>query len=116
MELADLVNRTDWSQCGLPSELSIRIALHAGPVFPCQDKVTGHRTFSGAHVNRTARIEPITPPGQVYASQAFAALATDDPACEFRCNYVGLTPLAKGYGAMPTYHVSRLAHALRKDS
>jgi len=33
------------------------------------------RGYTGSHTNRAARIEPITPPGQVYASSAFAAVA-----------------------------------------
>ena len=58
-------------------------------------------------VEFAARIEPITPPGQVYASQAFAALAAAQGVTEFTCDYVGQTPLAKGYGTFATYHVHR---------
>jgi len=59
-------------------------------------------------VSRAARIEPITPPGQVYASEAFAALAAACGAKNFTCDYVGQTPMAKGYGTLPTYHVRSL--------
>ena len=58
-------------------------------------------------MNRAARLEPITPPGQVYASQVFAALASAEGVRDFTCDYVGQTPLAKGYGTFPTYHVRR---------
>jgi len=34
----------------------------------------------GTHVSRAARIEPITPRGQVYSSESFAALAAQSPA------------------------------------
>lgn len=95
----------DWTEKGLPKELNLRIALHAGPVYSCIDPVTGRPNFIGTHVSRAARIEPITPPGQVYASQAFAALAAAQHVEEFTCEYVGQTPLAKGYGTFPTYHV-----------
>ncbi len=60
-----------------------------------------------SHVNRAARIEPITPPGQVYASEAFAALSAVRCPDSFVCEYVGQTPLAKGYGTFPAYHVRR---------
>jgi len=105
LELCDLISNTDWAAKGLPKELNLRIALHAGPVYACIDPVIGLPTYTGTHVSRAARMEPITPPGQVYASQAFAALAAAQHVSEFTCDYVGQTPLAKGYGTFPTYHV-----------
>jgi class 3 adenylate cyclase len=56
-------------------------------------------------VSRAARLEPITPPGQVYASEAFAALAAAQRTPDFTCDYVGQTPMAKAYGTLPAYHV-----------
>ena len=105
LELCELMVSTDWSRKGLPKAINLRIALHAGPVYACVDPVTGQQSFTGTHVSRAARIEPITPPGQVYASQAFAALAAARGVNEFTCDYVGQTPLAKGYGTFATYHV-----------
>ena len=71
------------------------------------DPVTNASTYSGTHVSRTARIEPVTPPGQVYASLAFAAIASAQNITEFSCEYVGQTPIAKEYGTFPTYRLSR---------
>jgi len=107
LDLSDLLNATDWTLRGLPADLNLRIALHAGPVYACTDPVTQKVNFIGTHVSRAARLEPITPPGQVYASQAFAALAAAQRAHGFTCDYVGQTPLAKKYGTFPTYHVRR---------
>jgi hypothetical protein len=107
LDLCERVNTTRWADMGLPSELNLRIALHAGPAYACTDPVTRAPNFIGTHVSRAARIEPITPPGQVYASQAFAALAEAQGVTEFTCDYVGQTPLAKKYGTFPTYHVRR---------
>ncbi len=107
LELCDLIVETNWAKKGLPKDLNLRIALHAGPVYSCVDPVMAQRTYTGAHVSRTARMEPITPPGQVYASQPFAALAAAQFVAELSCDYVGQTPLAKGYGTFPTYHVRR---------
>ena len=86
-------------------ELNLRIALHAGPVYEFDDPITGDRSYSGTHVSRAARLEPITPPGQVYASEAFAALAAAQRTPDFTCDYVGQTPMAKAYGTLPAYHV-----------
>ena len=69
--------------------------------------MTQQTTYIGANVSRAARIEPITPTGQVYASQTFAALATAEGVKKFRCDYVGQTSMAKKYGAFPTYVVLR---------
>lgn len=107
LDLCERVNTTRWADAGLPAELNLRIALHAGPAYACTDPVTRSPNFIGSHVSRAARIEPITPPGQVYASQAFAALAAAQGVTEFTCDYVGQTPLAKKYGTFPTYHVRR---------
>jgi class 3 adenylate cyclase len=106
LELRDRVLRTDWAAKGLPA-LNLRIGLHAGPVYSCTDPVTQRRTYTGAHVSRAARIEPITPVGQVYASQPFAALAAAHGVQEFSCAYVGQTAMAKKYGSLPTYVVAR---------
>jgi class 3 adenylate cyclase len=106
LDLRDAVRATDWQGKGLPS-LKLRIGLHAGPVHCCVDPVTHSTSYIGAHVSRAARIEPVTPGGQVYASQAFAALATEQRVGEFHCDYVGETAMAKQYGVFPTYVVLR---------
>jgi class 3 adenylate cyclase len=106
LNLIDRVRSVDWPKKGLP-RLNLRIGLHAGPVYRCDDPVTDRPNYFGAHVSRAARIEPITPAGYVYASQHFAALAAAEGVREFRCNYVGRTPMAKGYGTFPTYVVLR---------
>jgi class 3 adenylate cyclase len=104
LKVIEAVRDMDWAEKGLP-RLNLRVALHAGPVYRCEDPVTGRPNYIGADVNRAARIEPITPAGYVYASQPFAALAAAEGVKEFRCNYVGQTPMAKGYGTFPTYVV-----------
>lgn len=107
LALCEVVRAIDWKAKGFQHDLSLRIGLHAGPVYACVDPVTKRPNYIGAHVSRAARIEPITPPGEVYASGAFAALARSEQIKEFICAYVGQTPLAKGYGTFPTYVVHR---------
>jgi class 3 adenylate cyclase len=113
LQLADLVTKQNWEEKGLPRRLNLRIALHAGPVYEFDDPITGNRTYSGTHVSRAARIEPIAPPSQVYASEAFAALSAAQRNRDFTCDYVGQTPMAKGYGTLPMYHVRRTSVATR---
>ena len=105
LQLSDLVNRTDWSARRLPAAMNIRIALHSGPVYRGQNPLTGSITYTGPHTSRAARIEPITPPGQVYASGAFAAVTAAYGVGSLSLSYVGRMPLAKDYGAHEIYHV-----------
>ena len=92
----------------LPENTNIRIALHAGPAYEIDDPVTGRPGFAGMHISRAARIEPVTPPGEVYVSEAFAALlAFDDNQERFACEYVGTVPMAKEYGRFRTYRLAR---------
>ena len=107
MELRRTVVETHWPDHGLPDGLSLRIALHAGPAYACQDPVTRRLNYLGSNVNMAARIEPVTPPGDVYASGAFAALARSVGVENFSCGHVGRMPLAKGYGTVPVYVLHR---------
>ncbi len=129
LELTRMVQegKEEWLRAGLYWEemrdgkltkhpLNVRIGLHTGPVFMHYDPVVRRLGFTGAHVNRAARIEPIARPGEAYASEEFAALAQLDmelrkhgrgqPAPEFVCEYGGTMPLAKGYPGR--YRIYRL--------
>lgn len=107
LTLCAAVAAEDWKSKGFCQDITLRIGLHAGPVYACLDPVTKRTNYIGAHVSHAARIEPITPPGEVYASGAFAALARSEGIRAFHCGYVGQTPLAKGHGTFPAYVVHR---------
>ncbi len=107
LDLAEWMAATDWKAKGLPRSLQIRISLHCGPAYAVRDPIINQVTYYGSHVSRAARIEPITPPGQVYCSDAFAALCEADSVTEFKCIYVGQTSLAKKFGTFPTYRLDR---------
>ena len=76
----------DLRSAGLPEHLALRLGAHLGPVQPSFDPVRGVPTFTGSHVSRTARIEPVTPPGAIYVTSAFAAAlllgGRDELACD----------------------------------
>lgn len=105
--LSERINREDWVSKGLPANLNVRVALHCGPVFVGSDPITGLPLYTGNHTSRTARIEPITPPGLVYASSAFAAVAAARGIDSLHFSYIGRTQLAKDYGVLPLYHVKQ---------
>ena len=106
LEMCTAICCEDWKSKGI-CDLTVRIGLHAGPAYACLDPVTGRHTYIGSHLSRAARIEPITPPGHVYASQGFAAMAAVEGVREFTCDYVGRIPQAKNYGTFPTYVVRK---------
>jgi class 3 adenylate cyclase len=102
-----MVRETDWRGLGFSQDLQLRVALHVGPVYPTTDPITGLPKVTGTHVSRAARLEPLTPPGEIYASEAFAALAALSNIQEFTCEYVKRLDWAKRYGTFPTYVLRR---------
>ena len=71
-------------------ETKLRIGLHAGPVYRYFDPIIGKENFIGSHVNRAARIEPVTVAGCAFTSEQFAAVLAVEPHHEFVCEYVGI--------------------------
>lgn len=112
--LRDLFNNAKWETKNLPSTLAIRISMHAAPVFPCVDAVLKEANFTGVHTSRGARIEPITVPGSVYCSRAFACLTQAMGISDFDCPFIGNVPLAKGYGMLPIHVVAWIDEGQRK--
>ncbi len=107
LELQEAVTAIDLPSVGLPEHLALRLGGHLGPVFPIHDPVVDAGAFMGSHVSRTARIEPVTPPGAVYVTEPFAAALVLAGCDRFTCDYVGHMPLAKDYGRLRMY---RLRH------
>ncbi len=107
LALAERIDLRDWKAAGLPATMGIRVALHSGPVFCGPNPITGQPMYTGPHTSRTARIEPITPPGQVYASAAFAAVAAASGVRDLHFSYIGRTQLAKKHGSLALYYVRR---------
>jgi hypothetical protein len=104
LDLQRAIRNLDLEALGLPAHLALRLGAHIGPVFSVNEPVLGLEVFMGTHVSMTARIEPVTPPGCVYATESFAAaLALRDS--RFRFDYVGRMPGAKGYGRLRMYRL-----------
>jgi class 3 adenylate cyclase len=90
-------------QHGFTHPLELRLAVHYGPIFRGRDFLTKSETFFGAHVTRAARIEPVTPPGEVFVTEAMAAALALSGEASVRPEYVGSTQLAKNYGSLRMY-------------
>jgi class 3 adenylate cyclase len=100
--------------------LNVRIGLHTGPVLAHHNHVIRKLSYTGSHVTRAARIEQVAEPGEVYASEEFAAmvafesgikrshmtLGENEVLNDFKCEYAGNMSLAKRYpGRFPIYRV-----------
>lgn len=95
------------SELGLTSPTQMRVSLHYGPVYFGKDPITGRTTFYGTEISRAARVEPLTPPGSVYASEPIAAILAMTAPDEFSATYVGQIGLPKGFGQYPLYALRR---------
>ena len=107
LELKDYVTNTQWEEHSLPADLNIRIGLHVGPVFGAKEPLLNRMNYFGRHVNWAARIEPITNPGNVYASEQFASMLMTRSDHELEVRYVGIIVLPKKFGTYPIYLVKR---------
>ena len=87
--------------------LGLRLAGHAGVIFPLHDPVQDRTAYWGRSVVTAARIEPRTPRGEVYVTEPFAALLALDPAVGIAAEYVGHLSTAKGFGDLPMYVLRR---------
>jgi hypothetical protein len=108
LELQDAMAGIDLAAHGLPDHLALRLGGHVGPVFPVRDRVLETDSFMGSHVSKTARIEPVTPPGAVFVTEPFAA-ALELAGAPFACDYVGHMPAAKDFGRLRMYRLRRTA-------
>ena len=105
--LHEALTRIDLEAFGLPADLELRIGAHAGPVMAITDPITQKPTYWGRELTRAARIEPRTPEGEVYVTDAFAALLSLEPAAPFATEYVGRVTTAKGFETIPMYQLRR---------
>lgn len=85
-----------------------RFALDFGPLLAVHDAVQRAEKFSGRAMTRAARIEPVTPPGRIFATEAFACeVALLPQGAGLACDYAGRIPTAKGFGSLPLYALRR---------
>ena len=98
----------------LPAQLTpsgdnagMRIGVHYGPIWVGTDRITGNRLWYGGEVNKTARIEPVTPVGGVYCTAAFASALLVDNKSAHSFTWIGREQLAKNFGAIELYRLER---------
>lgn len=107
LELRDMLREIPIELRDCAGDCGMRISVHHGPIYTAHDAVMNRQSFFGTEVTRTARIEPVTPMGEVYATEAFAAMLALGSARPYGTHYVGRIKLAKDYGQLAMYKLSR---------
>lgn len=119
LKYCDIIEKLGENYTSFPMPIRARISLHAGPVFVANDPFIKKMNFYGGHINRAARLEPVTTVGQVYATHQFVSLLHTEISNEelefqqqglkyfdkFSTEYVGLISLAKNFGQQEVYHL-----------
>jgi class 3 adenylate cyclase len=119
LKYCDIVENLGKKYPEFPFPIRARISLHSGPVFIANDPFIKKMNFYGGHINRAARLEPVTAVGQVYATQQFVSLLHGEISDErnertqqglkyyekYSTEYVGVIPLAKSFGQQEVYHL-----------
>jgi adenylate cyclase len=103
------VNQLDIPSLHLPADMTLRVSAHVGPLFKLRDPFSHRLEWWGREMTRAARIEPRTPEGEVYVTDAFAALLALEPECELTTEYVGRVTTAKDFETIPMYRLCRRA-------
>lgn len=105
--MTDSTEQHHWQRLGAPADMAMRVSLHSSPVRQLINPLTGEISHWGHNVNLAARIEPVTPPNQVYGSAATAALIAAEGSTHITADFVGMVPLAKRFGTLELF---RLRH------
>ena len=111
LRLCELMKRGNrdgrWAAYDLPDALFMRVSLHSSPVRQLQNPLTQKSSHWGHNVSIAARIEPITPPNQVYGTASTAALIAAEGSDELAADFVGMVPLAKAFGTLELFRIHR---------
>jgi class 3 adenylate cyclase len=101
--LRDVLLPGQIAAAGLPEHLGLRLSAHVGPLHRRHDRVIRRDKFCGMEVIRTARIEPVTPVGEIYVTEQFAATLACAAGDRYLCEYAGVQPMAKNFGECRMY-------------
>jgi class 3 adenylate cyclase len=104
-ELDQVLKQIDQSALQLDEPLLMRIGLHYGPVFSFYDHLEQKQTYSSTEVSKTARIEPVTPPGEMFGTEAFVSKLELEGEDWATFEYAGVLPSAKNYGSFRMFHI-----------
>ncbi|MCX7072163.1 MAG: hypothetical protein NTW01_14370 [Gammaproteobacteria bacterium] len=102
-----IVERARSGLGGMLEKLELRLSAHYAPVFEGIDPVEGTTTYFGSQLSFAARVEPVTPPGMIFVTEAFAARLMLEAPDRYAAEYAGEIELAKRYGKYRLYSLRR---------
>lgn len=105
LDIRDMFRRTS-ENAGIVKGLVPRISLHQGEVIIAHNPLIGREDIFGDAVHLTARLEPVTPKGQVYCTKAFADALDALSGIAAEAHQVGTIELPKGFGKVEVYLVT----------
>jgi len=103
LAMQEAIGQIATSDVEFQNPVELRLGIHFGPIYEIEDPVTRRSNYFGEHVNLAARIEPITPPSQVYVTEQFAAQLALSKNINYKAEYVGYMPMAKDFGDLRMY-------------
>lgn len=107
LDLQDCFQQIDLEAAGLPDHLALRVGCHVGPVKRADDPFHGRPNVFGSQVTLASRVESMTLPGSVYATEAYASLLATEHGHGIRCDYVGRVPRKDNGESMPLFSLRR---------
>ena len=106
LRVRDYFKTMKWIELDMPN-LAPRIALHAGSVSIEYNAMRQAKGIVGTQVNLAARIEPVTPPGHVWATDNFVLPLKQEYQEMFAWDDLGEIQLAKEWGVKQLYRIRR---------
>jgi hypothetical protein len=102
-----IVERARGAHGGVLARVELRLSAHYAPVFEGHDRIDDRPMVWGSQLAFAARIEPVTPPGMIYVTEAFAARLMLEAPDRYAAEYAGEIELAKRYGKYRLYALRR---------
>jgi len=96
IEMQNCFHTCNLAAAGLPEFLALRVGGHYGPVHEKKDPFLDRIGVFGNEVSYASRIEPLTVPGSIYISEAFACALAVNAADRYRSESVGIMNPRKG--------------------
>jgi class 3 adenylate cyclase/tetratricopeptide (TPR) repeat protein len=108
IDLQGCFHACDLKAAGLPEFLALRVGGHYGPILEKQDAFLGKPGYFGNEVSYAARIEPMTVPGSIYVSEAFACALAVGQADKYRSESVGAMTPRKGVDPIKLFSLRKI--------
>jgi class 3 adenylate cyclase len=95
-----------YPESGVSSGLTCRVSLHLGEVICCRNALRNQFDIFGEAVHVAARLEPVTSPGAIFCTQAFADRLREVQGSAPKAWPFGQLELAKGFGRVEVFVIT----------